>query len=181
MKIADSHEWLMWQAQHGGAAKLYRPPLRRAVILDTAKEPVTTGYVQAEPLRLTPKPPRSQAEYHAERRKKRRCPTLAAVQIRLVAALMRHEDVGAVEHELGYTMQELRRHLERQFMDGMSWDNHASLLPRNQLRNAWAIDHIVPKSAFGDHECRAAFRLSNLRPLWWKENMRKAALRTHLL
>lgn len=52
---------------------------------------------------------------------------------------------------VGYTAAELMRHLERQFVKGMSWEN----------RGAWEIDHIVPLSSFRlvstcDPEFRAA-------------------------
>ena len=38
----------------------------------------------------------------------------------------------------GYTTNQLKEHLERQFIDGMSWANYGS----------WHVDHIIPKSAF---------------------------------
>ena len=69
---------------------------------------------------------------------------------------------------LGYTEAELRAHLERQFTKGMSWENYGS----------WHIDHIIPVVAFTitGPECpelRKAWALSNLRPLWAKDNLRK--------
>ena len=77
----------------------------------------------------------------------------------------------------GYTIDDLRQHLERQFVRGMSWENMGS---------GWHIDHIVPLSSFSFSsvtcpEFRAAWALSNLRPLWATENMSKGARRTHLL
>lgn len=75
-----------------------------------------------------------------------------------------------------YTLDELMRHLERQFLPGMTWEN----------RGEWHIDHIVPLSSFeftspADPEFRAAWALTNLRPLWAKDNIRKNAKRTHLI
>lgn len=69
---------------------------------------------------------------------------------------------------VGYTGQELRQHLERQFLDGMSWDNYGD----------WHIDHILPLSSFraesvGDAHVRRAWALSNLRPMWARENIQK--------
>jgi hypothetical protein len=77
---------------------------------------------------------------------------------------------------LGYTLEDLRRHLERQFTKGMSWSN----------MDEWHIDHIVPKSSFkitgpDDPELKRCWSLSNLRPLWAEENLRKRDSRTHLL
>lgn len=71
---------------------------------------------------------------------------------------------------LDYTLDELRSHLERQFLPGMTWAN----------MSAWEIDHITPLAAFGPlepgtHEFRAAWCLSNLRPLWGEDNVRKSA------
>lgn len=75
-----------------------------------------------------------------------------------------------------YTLEELMAHLERQFTKGMTWAN----------RGEWHIDHIVPLSSFSftspdDPEFKAAWALSNLRPLWAVENLQKNARRTHLL
>ena len=84
---------------------------------------------------------------------------------------------GRTWHSLvGYTAAELRTHIERQFTKGMSWEN----------ANEWHIDHIIPLSSFrfssaSDPEFRAAWALTNLRPLWAKENVLKGARRIVLL
>lgn len=80
------------------------------------------------------------------------------------------------EEILGYGWDELRPHLERQFTKGMSWDNYGE----------WHIDHIVPLSSFDvsgpdDPAIRAAWALTNLRPLWAKDNRVKSGKRTHLI
>lgn len=67
-------------------------------------------------------------------------------------------------------------HLERQFLPGMSWDNMSE----------WHIDHILPRVMFhyetsadpGFSECWA---LTNLRPLWAKDNIDKGGKRLHLI
>ena len=84
------------------------------------------------------------------------------------------------EKELGYTLDELRGHLERQFVDGMNWANYAGY-NKWGAQNVWVIDHVVPKVLFSPSESAIAFCLSNLRPLWAEQNFRKAAHRTHLL
>lgn len=75
-----------------------------------------------------------------------------------------------------YSLADLMTHLERQFLPGMGWAN----------RKDWDLDHIVPLSSFtftspDDPEFRAAWALTNLRPLWAKDNIRKSAKRTHLI
>jgi len=75
-----------------------------------------------------------------------------------------------------YTVDQLRIHLERQFLPGMSWDNMGE----------WHIDHIVPLAHHkfenpDDPEFKAAWALTNLRPLWAEANLKKSAKRLMLL
>lgn len=75
-----------------------------------------------------------------------------------------------------YSLEDLVRHLERQFLPGMSWEN----------RSEWHIDHIVPKSSFefSTADCdgfKAAWALTNLRPLWASDNVRKQAKQIYLI
>jgi hypothetical protein len=77
---------------------------------------------------------------------------------------------------LGYTADELRAHLERQFVKGMGWHN----------ADQWHVDHIIPVKAFSitsvdDPDFAACWALSNLRPIWADENRRKGARRVNLL
>mgnify|MGYP003667219319 CR=1 FL=1 len=67
--------------------------------------------------------------------------------------------------ELGYSANELKKHLENLFTDGMSWGNHGE----------WHIDHIKPVSKF-NKESKASLvnALSNLQPLWAKDNLSKS-------
>jgi len=71
---------------------------------------------------------------------------------------------------LGYTADELRAHLEKNFEPGMTWDNHGE----------WHVDHIIPLSACNydspdDIDFKRAWALENLRPLWAEENLKKNA------
>jgi len=75
-----------------------------------------------------------------------------------------------------YTVEELRIHLERQFVRGMSWENMGE----------WEIDHIVPLASFGfsgqdDPAFARAWALTNLRPLWREANRSKGAKVVSLL
>ena len=65
---------------------------------------------------------------------------------------------------LGYSAIELKEHLEKLFVKGMSWDNHGE----------WHIDHIKPVSSFDiSTEIKIVNALSNLQPLWAKDNRDK--------
>lgn len=70
---------------------------------------------------------------------------------------------------LKYTPEELINHLEKQFKDGMTWDNYGD----------WHVDHIIPISVhniveIGDEEFMKCWSLENLQPLWGEENIRKS-------
>jgi hypothetical protein len=71
---------------------------------------------------------------------------------------------------VGYSTADLRAHLEKQFSDGMTWENYG--------RFGWHIDHIIPISAFNfksydDVDFKRCWSLENLRPMWWSENILK--------
>ena len=75
-----------------------------------------------------------------------------------------------------YTPDQFRRHIERQFVRGMGWHN----------MREWHIDHIIPISSFAitSLDCpdfKAAWCMSNLRPLWARDNLAKSGKRTHLI
>ena len=67
------------------------------------------------------------------------------------------------EDIVGYTIDELRVHLESLFEPEMTWDNHTM--------DGWHIDHVIPLSAFifekpEDDGFRRCWALSNLAPRW---------------
>lgn len=69
---------------------------------------------------------------------------------------------------LGYSHDELIAHLEKQFVDGMSWANYGD----------WHIDHIIAVSeliSLGVTDPKEINALKNLRPLWALDNMKKHA------
>ncbi len=78
---------------------------------------------------------------------------------------------------VGYSSAQLKTHLERQFLPGMSWDNYG---------DGWHVDHVTPASSFkysnySDPNFRACWCLTNLRPLWAADNIKKRDKRTHLI
>lgn len=77
------------------------------------------------------------------------------------------KDLGTAKL-VGCTMARLRAHLERQFADGMTWNNYGD----------WHIDHIKPCVAFDltdPEQQRECFHYTNMQPLWASENQSKGA------
>ncbi len=76
------------------------------------------------------------------------------------------------EDLIGYTVEQLKRHLEKQFSPGMTWDKY--------LKGEIHVDHISPISAFNfetsdNIDFKRCWALKNLRPLWARENISKGA------
>jgi len=65
---------------------------------------------------------------------------------------------------LGCTWEEARAHFESLFQEGMSWENHGE----------WHIDHIRPVASFSLNELKLMNHISNLQPLWAKDNFEKS-------
>ena len=72
---------------------------------------------------------------------------------------------------LGCSIPEFKLHIESQFKEGMTWNNHSP--------KGWHIDHIIPCSSFDmidikqQQEC---FHYTNMQPLWWYENLSKGSI-----
>jgi len=70
-------------------------------------------------------------------------------------------------HIIGCTPQELKEHLEKQFINGMDWSNHKQY--------GWHIDHIIPLStAKNEEDLYKLCHYTNLQPLWWEDNLKKS-------
>ena len=72
-------------------------------------------------------------------------------------ALKEDKEGGRWRDRVGYTMIELRQHLESKFIVGMNWGNYGK----------WHIDHIIPQDFFvfdsvDDVEFRMCWRLDNI-------------------
>lgn len=69
---------------------------------------------------------------------------------------------------VGYTVDQLKKHLEKRFLPGMTWENYGQ----------WHIDHKTPVSVF-NYECpedvdfKKCWALKNLQPMWALDNIRK--------
>jgi len=122
---------------------------------------------------------REYAERNKEKINKRQRRYMATPQKRL-----NHNITGAIycslkgikngrhwESLVDYKLSDLKKHLEKQFRTGMSWENYGKI---------WVIDHIVPKSVFNfkrpeDIDFKRCWKLENLRPLFTRENLTKWA------
>lgn len=92
------------------------------------------------------------------------------------AALIRGGRSYKFEDFVGYTTCDLRQHLEKQFTRGMTWAKFCN--------GKIHIDHIMPLSSFNLHDpeqLRAAWAITNLRPLWARDNLQKGAKSLFLL
>jgi membrane-associated HD superfamily phosphohydrolase len=70
---------------------------------------------------------------------------------------------------LQYSPEELINHLEKQFNNGMTWENYGK----------WHVDHKLPITSFnihemGDSEFIKCWALDNLQPMWGNENIKKS-------
>lgn len=69
---------------------------------------------------------------------------------------------------LGCSVEHLRKHLEKQFATGMTWENYGL--------KGWHIDHKRPCASFDltqPEQQRLCFHYTNLQPLWALDNLRK--------
>ena len=93
-----------------------------------------------------------------------------ALRTSLRKSLKRIKNGRSWETLVGYTVSDLKKHLESQFEEGMSWDNYG--------RNGWHIDHKTPLSWFNfsapeDRGFKKCWALENLQPMWAIENIKK--------
>lgn len=86
------------------------------------------------------------------------------VRNRTWSALKSKKSKASIEY-LGCSIDEFKKHIEKQFKDGMTWKNHGK----------WHIDHITPlkygNPSIGDVMKRLHY--TNTQPLWASENISK--------
>jgi len=73
---------------------------------------------------------------------------------------------ATTEKLLGCTFEEAKIHIEKQFLEGMSWENHGE----------WHIDHIRPCASFDltdPEQQKLCCHYTNLQPLWAHDNLSK--------
>lgn len=99
---------------------------------------------------------------------------------RAIRASVKDKGRRSWEQLVGYSLNDLIVHIEKQFTSGMTWQSHG------RGRGKWHIDHIIPRSLFAfssasDPEFKACWALPNLRPMWSEQNISKHAKRLYLL
>jgi hypothetical protein len=90
------------------------------------------------------------------------------IRVRVKDVLRGHSKSDSTINMLGCTINELWIHLEKQFKQGMTRQNHGK----------WHIDHIIPCSSFDltkPEEQSKCFHYTNLQPLWASENLAKGS------
>ena len=89
---------------------------------------------------------------------------------RLSFVLNGKRKANSTEKLVGCNWFQLREHLEKQFKDGMTWDNYG--------KKGWHVDHIIPCDVFDlsiPEEQSKCFHYTNLQPLWWFDNLEKGS------
>lgn len=86
-------------------------------------------------------------------------------------SLMNGKSGNSWKRLVGYTVSDLKSHLEKQFHNGMTWANYGVY--------GWHIDHKIPITAFNlktyeTIDFKKCWALDNLQPLWAKENISKS-------
>lgn len=90
------------------------------------------------------------------------------LRIRIRAALKGEIKYGKLYDLLGCTLEELKKHLESKFTEGMNWNNYGE----------WHIDHIIPCKIFDlskEEAQKICFHYTNLQPLWGIDNIKKGS------
>ena len=91
-----------------------------------------------------------------------------------VSRALEHNDMSkqCPSHQyLGCTIEEFRLHIEKQFKEGMTWENHG----RGEM--AWHLDHITPLATLKDindqEKLKQICHYTNYQPLWEFDNLSK--------
>ncbi len=93
---------------------------------------------------------------------------LQRLRTRLLEKLRGIRKAESADILLSCSIEYLKKHLESQFRDNMSWENYGV--------KGWHIDHILPCASFDlldPEQQKACFNYMNLQPLWWYENLEK--------
>jgi hypothetical protein len=116
---------------------------------------------------------KQEAVYYKTRKQLRKINVNYRLRHRLsnrLAKIFNYKDIYKVNEIIGCTVAELKNHLESQFLPGMTWKNYGFY--------GWHIDHIRPCSSYNlsdINQVKKCFHFSNLRPLWWQDNLSKGS------
>lgn len=87
---------------------------------------------------------------------------------RIYKALLGLRKSASTARLLGCSSDFFRKHIEKQFVPGMTWENHGSV---------WELDHILPCAKFHlqhSEEQEVCFHWTNFQPLFVEDNRSKA-------
>ena len=111
------------------------------------------------------------------RRQAKKHDVWGCIQSRIRDAVKSKRPKGGTLFEfLGYSADDLKQHIERQFDRRMSWQRFMS----GEIH----IDHVRPVASFdlsSESQIKECWALPNLRPCWKSENIRKGAREEFLL
>jgi hypothetical protein len=88
--------------------------------------------------------------------------------VRLNKALKTHNKSTSVLNLIGCSINELKEYIEKQFNNGINWENHGIY---------WEVDHILPCDSFdltNIEQQKQCFHYTNLQPLTKKHNRTKS-------
>ena len=91
---------------------------------------------------------------------------------RLKEAIKRNQKAGSAVKDLGCSIEEFKRYIEKLWQPGMTWDNWGL------GEDCWQLDHKMPLHKFDlSDRCQLleACHYSNLQPLWAKEHYVKSS------
>lgn len=110
-------------------------------------------------------------EYHRERRKKdpsHKLRQTIRASVRNYLFKVGEKKNKSTGEMLGCSNSELKKWIENQWVEGMSWSNYG------KKKGCWNIDHITPLGPSSTkEEIYELNHYTNLQPLWWDENIRK--------
>jgi isocitrate lyase len=107
--------------------------------------------------------------YQKRRREEPEYKLAYTMRYKMVKAIKNNQKYCSALKLVGCSVSELKKHIENQFEQGMTWNNWTP--------QGWHIDHIIPISSFDlskKEEQEKCFHYSNLQPLWAEDNFRKS-------
>lgn len=93
------------------------------------------------------------------------------MRILMYASIRQAKNGRKWEELVGYTIDELRNHIENLFAEGMTWERF--------MNGEIHIDHKIPVSSFNfscpeDEDFKKCWALNNLQPMWAVDNIKKS-------
>lgn len=127
--------------------------------------------VKANMIKWHSKNPQYRNEYHKQRKANDPAYRLLCNLRNRIQDVLKKTATGKTirtKETFGCPLEEVVKHIESQFKEGMSWENYGLY--------TWHIDHIKPLTSFdlsNPEEVKKANHYTNLQPLWAKDNISK--------